>query len=88
MAIAKNETNTKTHNVSLRVNGTEVGTRTVDADMPLSQFVTAAAREFGVRTFCVMGNGDQVGKDKKDSAVSNFAKIDIIAKDARGQISG
>jgi hypothetical protein len=73
-----------THKVSLRVNGTTVGERNVDPNMPVSEFVTGAAKEFGVRSFCVMGDGNQVGKDKKDTAISNYAKIDIIAKDARG----
>jgi hypothetical protein len=80
----ENKTTAKTHTVTLKVSGTSVGERKVDPDMPLSQFVTAAATEFGVRSFCVMGNGNQVGKDKKDTAISEFAKIDIIAKDARG----
>lgn len=80
----ENKTTTKTHSVELRVNGASIGKRTVDASTKLSDFVTRAAREFGVRSFCVIGDGNQVGKDKKDSSISEFTKIDLIAKDARG----
>lgn len=69
--------------VVLVVNGSDKGVKPV-GDHTLSQFVMAQATIYGIRNFSVYLDGNKATTKQSGMSLRGVAKVEIVAKDARG----
>jgi uncharacterized protein YabE (DUF348 family) len=73
----------ETKQVKLTVNGSEKGPVDTPATT-VGEFVSAQAKQFGLRTFNVYLDGKKADKDAATIDLSTVKQVELIAKDARG----
>jgi hypothetical protein len=65
------------------VNGTDRGVVNVERRV-MGKFVTDTANQFGIRTFTVYLDGNKATTRQAGEPLTGVAKVEIVAKDARG----
>lgn len=67
----------------LYVNGRDQG-NVATVGLRLGDFVRSHAREHNIRSFSVYADGKPLSAKDANSSMASYAKVDIVAKDARG----